>query len=553
MAERRYVRIPPDSSGKRVLLRGSYDLPYTNKVGSFIIGDTISCSGTNSQTFVGNVVKITETTPTTGFVTLMLDQNTIDAQTAPIAGSDIIQNSTVIANVQNEGYDVFSNATTLVSYDDITKGQLVDNQGAAYTRFSEGAPQIDGFGRLKTTSTTTLGDYKFTFNRQSLLFSEILTGGGTINHSTTTGAVSLETDGLANSKAVYQTNIYHYYRTGTSQVIRTAVASSDVGKAGVVRRWGYFDENDGIYFKLDEQGFAIVVRSSTSGTVVETEVRQNEFNVDVVDGSRDEIKNKSFYNLDPSKINIYWIDGQWLGRIRVGIEGPKGRIVLHEFFEANESPVSKSRRCGLPLRFEIENVSAPGSASDLKIWNASVEEEGTLDFDHVSIPMESSSNQVTVTTSDQLLLGLRSAQTHFGIKNTVASVFKKLAVSSFDASGNPVPVEIKVYYVISPTGSIAGGTWVNADNGSLVPGYNISAVEVNKTGTFTPFGLKISEYYVNGYDNTIDVSDLTEYQKSPLIRREDGLQSEIVFVASKVSPLSPDPLVKISLTWRELG
>lgn len=554
MTDRRYVNIPPDSSGKRVLLRGAYDIPYTNKInGGFKIGQTINCLATSNQTFSGRIIKVTEDSLTTGFITLMLSQPTIDNQSTPIPGTSITdKNGVIYATVQNQGNDLFANANVLVSHDNMTKGQLVDSQGAAHIRFSEGAPQLDGFGRLRTSEQTTLGDYNFTFNRQSLLFSELKTGGGTISHSTTTGAVELATDGQLGSETIFQSNLYHFYKTGTSQVTRMSVATSTLAKQGVVYRWGYFDENDGVYFQLDEQGLSIVTRSSTSGVVEELIVRQSEWNNDRADGSRDEL-NRSFVNIDPTKVNMYWIDGQWLGRIRAGIEGPNGRVVLHELFESNRYPLSQSRRASLPVRFEVSNVGVSGSSSEMRVWNANVHEESTLNFDEVSIPMHSSSNSVVVNSNNTFLIALRSEDTYFGIKNTIAAVFKTMAVRSFDNLGNPVPVTIQAYYVISPVGAVGGGAWVNADNGSLVPGYNISSVEVNKTGAFAPVGISIGEYFVNGSDNAIDVSDMTVYQKAPLIRREDGFKSEIVFVASKVSTGSSDPEVKISLHWRELG
>lgn len=549
MADRRYVRIPADSTGKRVLLRGSYDVPYINRTLDIQNDDRVTISGSNSQLFTGVVVKVKEDNATDGVISLMLDQTTIDQETVPVAGNNIIIDGQAVATVQNVGYDIFSNAYNLVSYDDPYNGQLVDERGAAYMRFSEGSPQLDSFGRLRVSNTTTLGNYVFNFNRLSVRFSDLSVAPGLIDHSTQQGCVILQSDGTVGADAVYQSNVYHYYKPGTSQLIRCTLACSDSGKTNITRRWGYYSSNDGVFFELEDDVLYVVIRSSVSGVVTETKVPQSEWNVDRVDGGKD-VFNKSYVSLDVSKINLYWIDMQWNGRIRMGIDLNGGRIVCHEFFDANSSPLSTLRQPNLPFRVEQLDGGA-GSTSEMRVWAAGVHNESLIDFHESSVHITHNIDDVTVSGADTLVASIRPELSFFTINNTNVLLLDKMSVSSFDASGNPVPVKIEIMHVIFPGTGVTGGTWVNADNASIVPGYNVSSTEVNTTATWTKNGFRFATFYVDGIADQLDLTHSTTYEQSPVVKWENGIQPETIIVATPLSATTP--IVNVSLTWREIG
>jgi hypothetical protein len=90
-----------------------------------------------------------------------------------------------------------------------------------------------------------------------------------------------------------------------TKVMQT-IQIGDTGKANVVRRWGYFDEENGLFWELDGTTLYAVQRSSTTGSVVDTRVAQANWNRDSLDGT---IR----YDLDVTKTNLYWMDFQWLG------------------------------------------------------------------------------------------------------------------------------------------------------------------------------------------------------------------------------------------------
>jgi hypothetical protein len=54
--------------------------------------------------------------------------------------------------------------------------------------------------------------------------------------------------------------------------------------AGVRRRFGIFDENNGAYFE-DDGVYSCVLRSKATGSVVETRVTRDNWNGDKLDGT----------------------------------------------------------------------------------------------------------------------------------------------------------------------------------------------------------------------------------------------------------------------------
>ena len=99
---------------------------------------------------------------------------------------------------------------------------------------------------------------------------------------------------------------------------------------------------------------ALVVRSSTSGSPVDTVIEQKDWNVDRLDGKATQT-NPSRLILDFTKIQIQKIDFQWLGagRVRYGFSIGGKLIKVHEINNANEADVVYMKTPTLPIRYKI--------------------------------------------------------------------------------------------------------------------------------------------------------------------------------------------------------
>jgi hypothetical protein len=71
-----------------------------------------------------------------------------------------------------------------------------------------------------------------------------------------------------------------------------------------ILKWGYFDNNNGFYFKLTNNNFSVCILNNN----IETQINRQDFNIDKMDGN-----GISKYNLDFIKGNIFKIDFSWYG------------------------------------------------------------------------------------------------------------------------------------------------------------------------------------------------------------------------------------------------
>lgn len=387
--ERQYVQVPPDSTGKKIRHEPHHRVGYNTRVNNHIwkLGEEYTITGSVSIT----VVVFRGPNQDTGYLGIRF------------LGSDDFDNVSLTAGdaINYEGSQVAtvtSDEIIHVQYNHISGGDSpqntanVDEFGSLSTRFAEGAPQLDAFGRLRVSEGTSLGDYQFAFDVLRNSFSTNRVGNATVSHDdnrkslvltcpTGTPASGSVDEAGATDLVAHTSNTYHHYFPGFSQEFVATVALSDEGVAGVTRNWGYFDSKNGYMFRCNgASGLELVIRTSTSGTVTETVIPKANFNKDVLDGT-----GTSQFDIDLRQDNIYWIDIQWLGagRVRFGTYFRGKRIVMHEHYHegALATALPSSQTGSLPVCFVQKNTSAV-LATDAKLyaWCASVNTEHKLDI-----------------------------------------------------------------------------------------------------------------------------------------------------------------------------
>jgi hypothetical protein len=121
--------------------------------------------------------------------------------------------------------------------------------------------------------------------------------GGYVEHNSSLSSNILNVSSISGS-SVYKTSYISYpYVPGNGTFMSTSLSCGDSGKDGVVRRWGLFDEEDGVYFELD--GLTFLYKNSITGLT--NTVIQDDFDETLP------------YVLDFSKFYIGWtINGKVL-------------------------------------------------------------------------------------------------------------------------------------------------------------------------------------------------------------------------------------------------
>jgi hypothetical protein len=386
------MKILPDSTGRNIYLNRFLEIVYTNALGQTFSTDDEIIGSTSSV--VGYITRADIVDANNGRILVELD---ISNPTSIFSeGEDLLVNDVIIARVSTIT-ELYVAPTNVVSWDNPDYGQRVDNQGAAFVRFSEGPAQLDAFGRLQVSQPYYLGKYIHTYDELPSLFETQINGSASIIYDNNASSVLLEVDSISGSLISRTSHKYHPYQPGVSQIVLFTVSSLDSGKDNVYKRWGLYDENDGMFFQISGSTIQTVLRSSASGASNETIINQTNWNLDKLDGSKN-FGNLSQFNLDISKNNIYWIDYQWLGagRVRFGVYTDEGRrVACHEIRNANSKSTSYMKSGILPLKYEIFNSGSTSGATRLRFTCASVLTEAiyqpfTKSSFAVALPNESS-------------------------------------------------------------------------------------------------------------------------------------------------------------------
>ena len=402
----------------------------------------------------------------------------------------------------NPTLDVHTQGIHLVDRDNPTVTQRVDDNGAAFTRFTDGSPQFDSFGRMVSSQVKAAYTIDFSCGCDPRDMSEFVANGGSWEVETA-GGLRLSTSTTNGSSVALQTDEYFRYTAGFSTSYVFTMACGDAGKSGVVRKAGAFDPEDGVFYQIDENGLNVVIRNSIDTT--ERVISQSSFNGDPVDGT-----GISGYTVDVTKDNIYWIDYQWLGAGAVSfgmfINGEK--IVLHREGHFNQLNHSYMRSGSRPFRVEQTNTSATGSGSEFRLFCASVivnSDAKPVLFDR-NTPVTIS--ETYNTAGDIHMLSIRPAQTNqAGLINR-----RKVGISEAMISGISTTSGVFMVKLIK-NATITGGVW-EVQNG---------AVEINKTATITD-GVLVNQRIIK---TDGDVMELIRAEEAPTIKRKaDPTQTE---------------------------
>lgn len=289
-------------------------------------------------------------------------------------------------------------------------------------------PLFDAFGRMRISELFTIFDSKLiTADKQDLFWDESLeTGSGITASNPTVFKPYIDIVSTLNTAGKFTRQTYRRfnYQPGKSQLIAlTGVLDLSGGGVGVQSRIGLFDDGNGAFFEHAETGGKVVVRTSDSGTPVDTEVLQASWNIDVMNGSNS-TANPSGISLDLSKSQIFIIDFQWLsvGRIKFGFDIGGTIHYVHSFDKSNQDTIPWASTPNLPVRYQLITTSS-SPASSMRCICASVSSEGGKD-PHGLTHSHATVNHVNANTADTVyaLLGVRLQSNKLGCSIEPASV-----------------------------------------------------------------------------------------------------------------------------------
>jgi len=230
---------------------------------------------------------------------------------------------------------------------------------------------VDAFGRARFSTPYTLFDSS-NVGYKNDKFDESITGTGSITYSADESTVLLANGTASGNSIVRQSKRRFSYQPGKSLLIMNTLVFAPT-QAGLTQRVGYFDDDNGVYLERVNGVVNIVLRSSITGSVVETRVPSTEWNLDKFDGD-----GTSHIALNPDASHIFWVDLEWLGvgSVRTGFVVDGQLVIAHSFHNANINPNVYMTTPNLPIRYEITNSAELSTAASLKQICSSVISEG---------------------------------------------------------------------------------------------------------------------------------------------------------------------------------
>ena len=381
---------------------------------------------------------------------------------------------------------------------------------------------VDAFGRALVSEPVQVFASTHDQDSQGDLWFTETTGAATITRDADRRSMILTVNGIGD-RLVRESRQCIPYRAGQSQhPVMTFVLGAPA--AGVRRRVGLFDDNDGIFFEDDASGdgYSVVVRSSTSGVVVENRVPRASW-----DGYQFSGGAPYGVTADPTKGQIFDFDFQHLGmgevRLRFAVRDGLARI--HTFSHVNLTDGVYMRSGTLPLRYEIEATGAIGAAHTLEMVCSAVSREGSAKEPAAVSAVDSLTPHALTLNQPEAVLGLRLASDHLGasLADFVATVL---------ACDNSTSARYKWELIIDPTFA-AAPTWA----GDWTAAADTEFCEVNRpTGvnTITPgTGRKIASGLIGAGRGATGVP-VRAGEALPLARRDRTTAQELVLVVTPI-------------------
>lgn len=384
----------------------------------------------------------------------------------------------------------------------------------------------DAFGRHRVSSPLTIFEVQHQYNEQPLIWNDATVGGGTVTHLPDESSVRLRVGTASGDQVVRRTKRNFRYLPGKSQLIYLT-SNMGAAKTNVSQRIGYFDDNDGIFFEQTGSGISVVRRTSTSGSVVNNSVPQASWNIDTLDGN-----GPSGLTIDPSLVQIFVIDLQWLGagRVRVGVDIGGAVIYCHEFLHANILGTVYMKTANLPISYEIENTGTTASNTDMIVTCCAVISEGGIEKEGYPFSVNNGTTAISVTTR-RAILSIRRKSTFNSLTNNGLVLPSSHLV--FSGSEN-------VFYEIVHGGTLGGTpSWTSVDPDSIV--------EYDVAGTTVTGGKVIDSGYIPA----------TSQGNSVIAGVEQGLLSKLSLtngeiISLVVTSLSTATDVYGSINWHEV-
>jgi hypothetical protein len=524
--------------------QGTTPWSVTGNVNSNVTGGNISVTGniagiTSLPSIQANITggNISVTGNIAGITSLPSIQANITGGNISVTGNiaGITSLPSIQANVTGGNISVTGNIAGITSLPSIQANVTGGNINANVTQgtdpwhvdgnvtitgtstFTLGTGSTDAFGRLRVSEPYTLYDSKSRYYDHNEFSSSTSTGGNVV-YNANSSTFELNVSGSNGSSVIRETKRVFPYQPGKSLLVLSTFCMN-TPKTNLRQRAGYFTTNNGIYFENDGTYNYLVIRSYSSGALVEDRKRQDAWD-------------NPFLALQVDRTQIFWTDIEWLGvgSVRCGFVVNGAYVLCHTFHHANVAgnTTTYMTTATLPVRYEITNTAGTTGASVMRqICSTVISEGGYNAFTYSETAGRGTS-----------VLRLSSSGTYYPV------VSIRLDSTRLDAIVLPRQVDVLSptvnYYrwklMLNPT--LTGANWAGHSSSGTVE-YDIAATAISG-------GTELQAGYVSSRELSELGADAFAFQ---LGRTLAGV-SDIVTLAMAATSNNADVLAQIG--WQEI-
>jgi hypothetical protein len=390
---------------------------------------------------------------------------------------------------------------------------VADHRGQIIKRGADSG-EVDAFGRRRVSEPFTLFDSTLRYSKLPEKWNETIVGSATSTHLTNESSVAMTVTASGDS-VTRRTRQSFPYQPGKSLQVMQSFKGATLA-SGLIQEVGYFSESNGVLLRASGTTLQFVQRSYTSGSVVETIVNQDSWNIDAA----------SWLNFD--KANIFTTDLEWLGtgRVRVGFIKEGEFYYCHEFHNANSLDSVYMTTAVLPLTYRIEATGAAGGT--MKQICSTVISEAGYEPKGIIHSVSPSIGNIPNTSGERIVAGIRMAS---GRTDNIVTVAKVDLVT--ESQNDTIRWRLRR----NPTTS--GFTWSDSDNGrgnvqTTSSGTIVSGGTIVDSGLFSERG-SVEIAHTNGLSLALGVN-------------EDGSSETLFLTVASSGNTSTTGL----LGWREL-
>lgn len=497
--------------------------------------DNVTIGALGNIDISGTSMPVTGTVDVGNFPATQAVSGTVNIGTMPEVeisndtGNPVPVSGTVTANQGTSPWVVSGTVTA----------NLPANTNVNVNGFNDGL--VDAFGRLRVSNPVTLFDTQARYYDHEQ-FSTSTSGTATVAYQAASSSFTLSIGSASGDSILRETTRVFPYQPGKSLLIYQTFCLA-APKTNLRQRVGYFGQDNGIFFEVDGLTLYMVIRSKSSGVVVEDRIAQANWNTNSMSNTVG--VNPSGITLNPALDQIWFCDVEWLGvgSVRTGFIVNGQYITCHIFHHANtpstltaDNTTTYMTTATLPLRLEITNTGATASVSMMRQVCASVISEGGFQLSGSGNPRAAShviGSPVTLPND-------------LSFKPVIAIRLKSTMLDAvvIPINYSLVPAQQSIFqYRIYKYAITSGGTWVD----SAVD----SAVQYNLGPTALVSGDIVEQSFINSTNQSSSAPTQEVFSFTYQLERDQFTSTPYEYVIM-MATTGNGQTVYASVEWQEI-